>query len=152
MSRLGLFSTVPRNQMVAIDRNFREFRGYSGSLLVCVCTSIARTCLDLTNGCCRTRLRWRSGTPQSQALCIWSIMRILREQTICEWAGVEPQKPEAGTKLGIALGTLGSGPINGVRHKPENGTNGWYIWCGEVMSQDDDFFSQFTLRIFKSTL
>ncbi len=68
MSRLGLFSTVPRNQMVAIDRNFREFRGYSGSLLVCVCTSIARTCLDLTNGCCRTRLRWRSGTPQSQAL------------------------------------------------------------------------------------
>src|SRR5690606_32728278 len=71
MSRLGLFSTVPRNQMVAIDRNFREFRGYSGSLLVCVCTSIARTCLDLTNGCCRTRLRWRSGTPQSQALSVY---------------------------------------------------------------------------------
>lgn len=32
-------------------------------------------------------------------------------------------------------------PINGFRHKPESGMNGWYVWCGEVMSQDDDFFS-----------
>ncbi|WP_443019960.1 immunity protein Imm33 domain-containing protein [Shewanella sp. OMA3-2] len=22
-------------------------------------------------------------------------------------------------------------PINGLRHKAENGTCGWYIWCGE---------------------
>jgi len=68
-------------------------------------------------------------------------MKILRKQTVCEWVGVKPQKPEAATTLGIAFGTLGSRPINGLRHKPENGTNGWYIWCGEVMSQDDDFFS-----------
>jgi hypothetical protein len=68
-------------------------------------------------------------------------MKIKREQTICEWAGVEPLKPEAGTKLGIALDTLGKEPINGLRHNPKNGTNGWYIWCGEEMSQDDDFFS-----------
>ncbi len=68
-------------------------------------------------------------------------MSILREQTICEWVGVEPQKPVAGTKLGVALGTLGSGQINGLRHKPENGTNGWYIWCGEELPQNDDFFS-----------
>lgn len=66
---------------------------------------------------------------------------MMREPTICERAGVAPQKPEAGTKLGIALGTLGKEPIHGLRHRPEKGTNGWYIWCGEAMSQDDDFFS-----------
>ena len=68
-------------------------------------------------------------------------MKINREQTICEWAGAEPLKPGAGTKLGIALGTLGKEPINGLRQNPENGTNGWYIWCGEEISQDVDFFS-----------
>jgi hypothetical protein len=68
-------------------------------------------------------------------------MKIKREQTICEWKGVEPLKPEAGTKLGIALGTLGKEPINGLRQNPEKGTNGWYIWCGDEMSQDDILFS-----------
>lgn len=43
-------------------------------------------------------------------------------------------------KLGIALETLGRLPINGVRHKSESGTCGWYIWCGEELSQDIDFF------------
>ena len=68
-------------------------------------------------------------------------MKIKRNQTVCERVGVEPQKPEAGTKLGIALGSLGKGPVNGLRHNPENGTNGWYLWCGEEMLQDDDSFS-----------
>jgi len=28
-----------------------------------------------------------------------------------------------------------------LRHKKENGTNGWYIWCGEEFKETDDFFS-----------
>jgi hypothetical protein len=68
-------------------------------------------------------------------------MKIKREQTICEWVGVEPQKPEAGTKLGIALSIIGKKPINGLRHQAENGTNGWYIWCGEEMGTEEDFFT-----------
>ena len=68
-------------------------------------------------------------------------MKIKREQTVCEWQGVDPVKPEAGSKLGIAIETIGKVPINGLRHKEENGTNGWYIWCGEEMSQAEDFFS-----------
>ena len=48
--------------------------------------------------------------------------------------------PEAGSKLGIALSTLGQIPINGMRVAPENGTNGWYIWCGEKLSSNADFF------------
>lgn len=68
-------------------------------------------------------------------------MKIKREQTLCESQGVEPVKPEAGSKLGIAIETIGKVPINGLRHKDEYGTNGWYIWCGEEMSQAEDFFS-----------
>jgi len=68
-------------------------------------------------------------------------MKIRNEQTVCEWAGVKPSEPLVGTKLGIALSTLGKEPINGLRHEEENGTNGWYIWCGEEQSNDPDFFS-----------
>ncbi|MBD1560031.1 hypothetical protein HC752_24265 [Vibrio sp. S9_S30] len=55
--------------------------------------------------------------------------------------GISPQVPEALSKLGIALPTIGQQPINGLRHPPENGTNGWYIWCGQELLVEDDFFS-----------
>lgn len=31
-------------------------------------------------------------------------------------------------------------PINGLRHIPETGTCGWFIWSGEVLSSETDFF------------
>jgi hypothetical protein len=34
----------------------------------------------------------------------------------------------------------GALPINGVRCLPEKDTTGWYIWAGETMSEDPDFF------------
>ena len=43
-------------------------------------------------------------------------------------------------KLGLAIETIGKMPINGLRHTPENGTCGWYIWCGEELSTSADFF------------
>ena len=49
--------------------------------------------------------------------------------------------PEPGTKLGVALSTLGLLPINGLRHLPSEGTNGWYLWCGESLGDADDFFA-----------
>jgi len=79
-------------------------------------------------------------------------MRILKEQSICEWQGVPPQKPEVGSKVGIALSTLGQVPINGLRCKEENGTNGWYIWCGSEMSTSPDFFSPLHIEHLKSYL
>ena len=54
--------------------------------------------------------------------------------------GVEAIPSHDDDKLGIALETIGKTPINGLRHKVENGTCGWYIWCGEEFSQDSDFF------------
>ena len=44
-------------------------------------------------------------------------------------------------KAGVAR-NVGSGvlPINGLRHPPEGDTTGWYIWAGEELSQDPDYF------------
>ncbi len=41
---------------------------------------------------------------------------------------------------GVALDTLSSQPLNALRHPPENGTSGWYIWGGEELSEDSTFF------------
>lgn len=68
-------------------------------------------------------------------------MQVTKLQRICQWAQVEPMEPAHGTKLGLALCTLGKLPINGLRHPPTDTTNGWYIWCGNEMSTSTDFFS-----------
>lgn len=31
-------------------------------------------------------------------------------------------------------------PINGMRHKPVGDTSGWYIWAGEELNSDENFF------------
>ena len=59
---------------------------------------------------------------------------------VCMRFSAEPLPCSGEEKLGIAVETIGNLPINGLRHKPENGTCGWYIWCGESMSEDPDFF------------
>ena len=42
--------------------------------------------------------------------------------------------------MGIAISAIGKTPINGLRHPVENGTCGWYIWCGEKLLENADFF------------
>lgn len=68
-------------------------------------------------------------------------MKIIREKTVCECENVATVEPEPGSKLGLALNTLGQQPIHGLRIEPANGTNGWYIWCGGEMPDNEDFFS-----------
>ncbi len=61
------------------------------------------------------------------------------QEEICSRYGAAFKPPLAGSRLGIALQTLHLEPIHGLRHTPEDGTNGWYIWAGEL-SQSTDFF------------
>ena len=49
-----------------------------------------------------------------------------------------PCEPES--KLGFATRTQGL-PINGLRHRPQADTNGWFIWRGEELSEDPEFFA-----------
>ena len=61
---------------------------------------------------------------------------------VCDRFGVTPDAPSADSRLGIALNVRESDlwPLNGLRHPPEHGAGGWYIWRGESLSQADDFF------------
>jgi hypothetical protein len=44
-------------------------------------------------------------------------------------------------KLGIAQNVRdGLQPLNGLRHAPESGTTGWFIWAGSELSSEADFF------------
>lgn len=56
-------------------------------------------------------------------------------------AGVTAETPRETSRLGLALETIGSLPINGLRHSETERTCGWYIWCGSDLSDDRCFFS-----------
>jgi hypothetical protein len=50
-----------------------------------------------------------------------------------------PTDPES--KVGVAENVrAGILPLNGLRHPETEGTSGWYLWAGETLSEDDDFF------------
>lgn len=45
------------------------------------------------------------------------------------------------SKVGVNT-NLRSGlrPVNGLRHPPEGDTCGWYLWAGEDLTEDPNFF------------
>jgi hypothetical protein len=55
--------------------------------------------------------------------------------------GLQPVPVDPDLKVGIALATLDVTPINGLRHLPVGDTSGWYLWGGESMGSEPDFFS-----------
>ena len=62
------------------------------------------------------------------------------QQSFCRAHSAEFVPAPGESKLGYALSTEGSMPINGLRHPVMGETNGWYIWNGERFSTADDFF------------
>ena len=57
----------------------------------------------------------------------------------CEQFGSLFDPPGEDQRVGVALLTLSQLPLNALRHRPEGGTCGWYIWGGEL-SDDPGFF------------
>lgn len=65
---------------------------------------------------------------------------INQQQIICTKYGAKFTPSIPGWKVGIAKNIdSGQMPINGLRHKVENGTLGWYIWAGNN-TDDPGFF------------
>jgi hypothetical protein len=63
------------------------------------------------------------------------------QEITCRKYGVPHTPSMSGLKVGVARNVReGILPINGLRHLPEGDTTGWYIWAGEELSADPDFF------------
>lgn len=64
-----------------------------------------------------------------------------RQVEICRRFGVAPLASPRGMKVGLdQVVASGTQPLNGLRHPPEGDATGWYIWAGEELSQDRDYF------------
>lgn len=63
------------------------------------------------------------------------------QRVICNKYNVEYFPSPLDKKIGISLNMKDDIlPIHGLRHPPEGDTSGWYIWCGEDLTKDEDFF------------
>ena len=63
------------------------------------------------------------------------------QKTLCKHYKTSYCPSPDNLKVGIALNVRnGITPINGLRHPQEGDTTGWYIWAGEELSNDSDFF------------
>ncbi|RVH47557.1 hypothetical protein CN212_19115 [Sinorhizobium meliloti] len=63
------------------------------------------------------------------------------QKEICKKYGVPYYPSPSEMKIGIALNVGGNlTPVNGLRHPPQGDTTGWYIWAGEQLSSDADYF------------
>lgn len=52
------------------------------------------------------------------------------------------------SKIGFAISTKGRSPLNGLRHPPQDDTNGWHLWFGEYESAPDFFQPLHTVHIY----
>ena len=79
----------------------------------------------------------------SNARKIWALMTdkiAAMQAAVCERFGVDPIPLETMAKLGVSQSVReGLMPLNGLRH-PSAETSGWFIWAGEELSEDPDFF------------
>jgi hypothetical protein len=63
------------------------------------------------------------------------------QRRLCAKYGVDHVASPMALKVGLAENVrTGLHPINGLRHPPGDDSTGWYIWAGEALSADDDFF------------
>src|SRR5689334_21349499 len=66
---------------------------------------------------------------------------IAEQRKICAKYGAAFVPAPADKNVGIAFNVKhGIKPINGLRHIPEVGTTGWFIWGGTEISDAVDFF------------
>ncbi len=70
------------------------------------------------------------------------------QEEVCKKYGADFLSSPNDFKVGIATNVRDEiVPINGFRHPPQGDTTGWYIYSGEELSDDPDFFNHCMLSI-----
>jgi hypothetical protein len=65
----------------------------------------------------------------------------VKRMELCTKYGAEFLDADPGLTVGIALNVReGLLPVNGMRLMPEGTATGWFIWGGQVASDEDDFY------------
>ncbi|TWG18929.1 hypothetical protein FHU34_114303 [Micromonospora taraxaci] len=63
------------------------------------------------------------------------------QRDVCRRFAVEPSPPTQQTMIGIALSRPRElEPLNALRHPISGNSNGWFVWRGPGIPQDDDEF------------
>ena len=63
------------------------------------------------------------------------------QSELCKRFGVPVSFPSRNLKLGVSRDFFAGGfPLNGLRHPPEDGTCGWFLWAGQELSSAPDSF------------
>jgi hypothetical protein len=63
------------------------------------------------------------------------------QEAVCRRFGAEFMPTDETYKLGLSdSATRREQPLNGLRHRPESGTSGWFIWGGDQLSNYPAFF------------
>jgi hypothetical protein len=63
-----------------------------------------------------------------------------QQRLVCARYGAGFAPPAAGTRVGIALATLGRVPLHGLRTAADGEACGWFLWCGGEPAADADFY------------
>lgn len=63
------------------------------------------------------------------------------QAAMCRKFNVRPVVVSGDAVVGVASNVRdGVWPLNGLRHRPEGGSSGWFIWAGEELSDAPGFF------------
>ena len=73
-------------------------------------------------------------------------MRITTLHGSIDIPNVDARRPQPNDALGLAMETLRTMPLNGMRYLADDGGSGWYIWGGEQLQQTADFFTPVQFR------
>jgi hypothetical protein len=94
------------------------------------------------------RTPWKPACPrrsirQRERAKLRRVSDVRRDQAaFCQGLSVLPVFVADDDKVGVALNVRDPQlwPLNGLRHPPEPGTSGWYLWAGQELGAGDDFF------------
>lgn len=68
------------------------------------------------------------------------------QREICKRHGAAFERSSPEAMSGMATATRGELPVNGLRHPSTGKTTGWFLWFGEELSEDADFFKPVCTR------
>jgi hypothetical protein len=69
-----------------------------------------------------------------------------QQRAVCNQHGAEFLPPVPGSRVGIAIETLGLQPLNGLRIDPGSGVCGWFLWAGGEPSDAEDFYKRMCIE------